>query len=79
FTWVFFLASKDETSGILKNFITEIENMVDKKVKIIRCDNGTEFKNRVMSEFCKPKGIEREFSVARTSQQMVLLRGEIEH
>ncbi|GJS35217.1 putative ribonuclease H-like domain-containing protein [Tanacetum coccineum] len=50
FTWVFFLASKDETSGILKNFITEIENLVDKKVKIIRCDNGTEFKNRVMNE-----------------------------
>ncbi|GJZ46829.1 putative ribonuclease H-like domain-containing protein, partial [Tanacetum coccineum] len=53
FTWVFFLASKDETSGILMNFITEIENLVDKKVKIIRCDNGTEFKNRVMSEFCE--------------------------
>ncbi|GJS90657.1 putative ribonuclease H-like domain-containing protein [Tanacetum coccineum] len=50
FTWVFFLASKDETSGILKNFITEIENLVDKKVKIIRCDNGTEFKNRVINE-----------------------------
>ncbi|GJV63186.1 ribonuclease H-like domain-containing protein, partial [Tanacetum coccineum] len=69
FTWVFFLASKDETSGILKNFITEIENLVDKKVKIIRCDNGTEFKNRVMSEFCEHKGIKREFSVARTPQQ----------
>ncbi|GJU77508.1 uncharacterized mitochondrial protein-like protein [Tanacetum coccineum] len=40
-----------ETSGILKNFITEIENLVDKKVKIIRCDNGTEFKNRIMSKF----------------------------
>ncbi|GJU59098.1 ribonuclease H-like domain-containing protein [Tanacetum coccineum] len=50
FTWVFFLASKDETSDILKSFITQIENLVDKKVKIIRCDNGTEFKNRVMSE-----------------------------
>ncbi|GJZ79470.1 ribonuclease H-like domain-containing protein [Tanacetum coccineum] len=69
FTLVFFLASKDETSGILKNFITEIENQVDKKVKIIRCDNGTEFKNRIMSEFCKQKGIKREFSVARTPQQ----------
>ncbi|GJX24637.1 putative ribonuclease H-like domain-containing protein, partial [Tanacetum coccineum] len=69
FTWVFFLATKDETSGILKSFITEIENLVDKKVKIIRCDNGTEFKNRVMSEFCKQKGIKREFSVARTPQQ----------
>ncbi|GJS08089.1 ribonuclease H-like domain-containing protein [Tanacetum coccineum] len=61
--------SKDETSGILKSFITQIENLVDKKVKIIRCDNGTEFKNRVMSEFCEKKGIKREFSVARTPQQ----------
>ncbi|GJT08082.1 zinc finger BED domain-containing protein RICESLEEPER 2-like protein [Tanacetum coccineum] len=66
---VFFLASKDETSGILKSFITQIENLVDKKVKIIRYDNGTEFKNRVMSKFCKKKGIKREFSVARTPQQ----------
>ncbi|GJV21047.1 putative ribonuclease H-like domain-containing protein [Tanacetum coccineum] len=46
-----------------------LENLVDKKVKIIRCDNGTEFKNKVMSEFCKKKGIKREFSVARTPQQ----------
>ncbi|GJZ32638.1 putative ribonuclease H-like domain-containing protein [Tanacetum coccineum] len=69
FTWVFFLATKDETSGILKSFITEVENLVDTKVKIIRCDNGTEFKNRVMSEFCEKKGIKKEFSVARTPQQ----------
>nr|GEX48662.1 hypothetical protein [Tanacetum cinerariifolium] len=55
FTWVFFLATKDETSRILKSFITEIENLVDKKVKIIRCDNGIEFKNRVMNEFYEEK------------------------
>ncbi|GJT81701.1 retrovirus-related pol polyprotein from transposon TNT 1-94 [Tanacetum coccineum] len=54
FTWVFFLASKDETSGILKSFITQIENLVDKKVKIIRCDNGTEFKNRNRVLVVKP-------------------------
>ncbi|GJQ90636.1 putative ribonuclease H-like domain-containing protein [Tanacetum coccineum] len=69
FTWVFFLASKDETSEILKNFIKEIENLVDKKVKIIRSDNGTEFKNKVMDDFCREKGIKREYSVARTPQQ----------
>ncbi|GJW81807.1 putative ribonuclease H-like domain-containing protein [Tanacetum coccineum] len=69
FNWVFFIETKGETSGILKRFITEIENLVDKKVKIIRCDNGTEFKNRVMSEFCEQKGIKREFSEARTPQQ----------
>ncbi|GJZ60544.1 putative ribonuclease H-like domain-containing protein [Tanacetum coccineum] len=69
FSWVFFLASKDETSGILKRFITEIENQLNHKVKVIRCDNGTEFKNREMNELCGLKGIKREFSVARTPQQ----------
>ncbi|GJZ77597.1 putative ribonuclease H-like domain-containing protein, partial [Tanacetum coccineum] len=33
------------------------------------CDNGTEFKNKVMNQFCEIKGIKREFSVARTPQQ----------
>nr|GEY07759.1 hypothetical protein [Tanacetum cinerariifolium] len=48
-------ATTNETSRILKRFITEIENLVDKKVKIIRCDNGTKFKNRVMNEFYEEK------------------------
>ncbi|GKA25200.1 putative ribonuclease H-like domain-containing protein [Tanacetum coccineum] len=69
FSWVFFLATKDETPEILKNFITGIENQSDHKVKTIRSDNGTEFKNRIMNEFCEMKGIRREFSVARTPQQ----------
>ncbi|GJW81714.1 ribonuclease H-like domain-containing protein [Tanacetum coccineum] len=69
FTWVFFLATKDETSGILKSFITGIENLVDHNVKVIRCDNGIEFKNREMNQFCEMKGILRQFSVARTPQQ----------
>ncbi|GJR19629.1 ribonuclease H-like domain-containing protein [Tanacetum coccineum] len=34
-----------------------------------RSDNGTEFKNRVMLEFCGEKGIKQEFSNARTPQQ----------
>ncbi|GJX96146.1 retrovirus-related pol polyprotein from transposon TNT 1-94 [Tanacetum coccineum] len=69
FTCVFFLATKDETSGILKSFITRIENLVDHKVKVIRCDNETEFKNRDMNQFCEMKGIMRQYSVARTPQQ----------
>ncbi|GJW47725.1 putative ribonuclease H-like domain-containing protein [Tanacetum coccineum] len=69
FTRVFFLTTKDETSEILKNFIKEVENLLDKKVKIIRSDNGTEFKNKVMDDFCREKGIKREYSVARTPQQ----------
>nr|GEW28272.1 putative ribonuclease H-like domain-containing protein [Tanacetum cinerariifolium] len=69
FSLVFFLATKDETSGILKAFIKGIENLIDQKVKIIRCDNGTEFKNKKMNQFYEMKGIRREFSVAMTPQQ----------
>nr|GEX81223.1 putative ribonuclease H-like domain-containing protein [Tanacetum cinerariifolium] len=69
FTWTFFLKTKDETSGILRNFITEIENLKELKVKIIKYDNGGEFKNKEMDDFCTRKGIKREFSNTRTPQQ----------
>nr|GFB36425.1 ribonuclease H-like domain-containing protein [Tanacetum cinerariifolium] len=43
--------------------------VADHKVKVIRCDNETEFKNREMNHFCEMKSILRQFSVARTPQQ----------
>nr|GEW04719.1 hypothetical protein [Tanacetum cinerariifolium] len=52
-----------------RNFITEIENMKDLKVKIIRCDNGGEFRNKEINDLCSRKRIKREFSNARTPQQ----------
>nr|GEW89699.1 hypothetical protein [Tanacetum cinerariifolium] len=61
FSWVFFLAKKDKTYGILKDFITGLENQLNHKVKIIRCDNGTEFKNYEMNQFYGIKRIKREF------------------
>ncbi|GJW46662.1 putative ribonuclease H-like domain-containing protein [Tanacetum coccineum] len=69
FSWVFFLATKDETSEILCKFIIGLENQLNHNVKIIRCDNGTEFKNHAMNQICAKKGIKKEFSVARTPQQ----------
>nr|GEV37284.1 putative ribonuclease H-like domain-containing protein [Tanacetum cinerariifolium] len=52
FTWMFFLATKDETSPILKTFITGLENQLSLNVKVIRSDNGTEFKNNDLNHFC---------------------------
>nr|GFB35769.1 hypothetical protein [Tanacetum cinerariifolium] len=59
----------DETASVLKTFIIGLENLLRLKVKIIRCDNGTEFKNIDLNQFCGLKGIKREFSVPRTPQQ----------
>ncbi|GJW55138.1 putative ribonuclease H-like domain-containing protein [Tanacetum coccineum] len=69
FSWVFFLRTKDETTSILKDFIRQIKNQLNQNVKTIRCDNGTEFKNRDIIKFYGSKGIKREYSNARTPQQ----------
>ncbi|KAJ9542204.1 LOW QUALITY PROTEIN: hypothetical protein OSB04_028710 [Centaurea solstitialis] len=69
FTWVFFLRTKDETSGLVKPFVIRVENKTNLKVKVIRSDNGTEFKNADLNSFCEEKGIERQYSTPRTPQQ----------
>nr|GEW23783.1 hypothetical protein [Tanacetum cinerariifolium] len=62
-------AHKVETYPILKDFINLVENKLNKKIKAIRCDNGTEFKNVHIIELCGSKGIKRESSNPRTLQQ----------
>nr|GEW88927.1 zinc finger, CCHC-type [Tanacetum cinerariifolium] len=56
FTWVFFLTTKDETTPILKTFLTGLENQLSLKVKVIRSDNRTEFKNSDLNKLCKVQG-----------------------
>nr|GFB28223.1 ribonuclease H-like domain-containing protein [Tanacetum cinerariifolium] len=59
----------DETSPILKTFLIGLENQFSLRVKVIKSDNGTEFKNSDLNQLCGLKGIKREFSVPRTPQQ----------
>ncbi|GJQ90156.1 putative ribonuclease H-like domain-containing protein [Tanacetum coccineum] len=46
---------KTKNKLVKGNLVRGIENLVDHKVKVIWCDNGTEFKNRVMNQFCEMK------------------------
>nr|GFA66318.1 ribonuclease H-like domain-containing protein [Tanacetum cinerariifolium] len=56
-------------NNMYHTFIVGLENLLSLKVKIIRCDNRTEFKNANLNQFCGLKGIKRKFSVPRTPQQ----------
>src|SRR5699024_9464475 len=69
FTWVFFLQDKSETQGTLKRFLRRAQNEFELKVKKIRSDNGTEFKNLQVEEFLEEEGIKHEFSAPYTPQQ----------
>jgi hypothetical protein len=69
FTWVFFLQDKSETQGTLKRFLKRAQNEFELKVKKIRSDNGSEFKNLQVEEYLEEEGIKHEFSAPYTPQQ----------
>jgi transposase InsO family protein len=66
---VFFLQDKSETQETLKRFLRRDQNEFDLKVKKIRSDNGSEFKNLQVEEYLEEEGIKHEFSAPYTPQQ----------
>jgi hypothetical protein len=62
FTWVFFVQDKSKTQSTLKRFLRRAQNEFELKVKKIRSDNGSEFKNLQVEEYLEEEGIKHEFS-----------------
>jgi hypothetical protein len=57
---VFFLQDKGETQEVLKKFLKRAQNEFDSKVKRIRSDNGTEFKNTQVEDYLNEESIKHE-------------------
>ena len=66
YTWVFFLHDKSHTCDFFKSFVKRAENEFEQELKKVRSDNGSEFKNTNVEEFCDEKGIKHEFSPTYT-------------
>jgi hypothetical protein len=69
FTWVFFLQEKSQTQETLKGFLRRAQNEFGLRIKKIRSDNGTEFKNSQIEGFLEEEGIKHEFSSPYIPQQ----------
>jgi hypothetical protein len=69
FTWVFFLQEKSQTQETLKGFLRQAQNEFGLRIKKIRSDNGTRFKNSQTEGFLEEEGIKHEFSSPYTPQQ----------
>jgi transposase InsO family protein len=54
---------------VLKKFLRRAQNEFDAKVKKIRSDNGTKFKNTQVEDFLDEEGIKHEFFSPYTPQQ----------
>jgi hypothetical protein len=64
-----FLQDKCNIQETLKRFLGRAQNEFELKVKKIRSDNGTEFKNLQVGEYLEDEGIKHEFSTPYTPQQ----------
>ncbi|GJR02888.1 retrovirus-related pol polyprotein from transposon TNT 1-94 [Tanacetum coccineum] len=62
YTWVYFLRKKSHAAEMIMSFIRMVENQNDVKVKQIRIDNGTKFKNFEFKSYCDEKGISQTLS-----------------
>ncbi|KAJ9544734.1 hypothetical protein OSB04_024441 [Centaurea solstitialis] len=63
FTWVEFFRKKSQVPMLLINLLKRLQ------VKVIRSDNGAEFKNSTTEEYLNSVGITHNFSAPRTPQQ----------
>jgi hypothetical protein len=69
FTWVYFLRVKSNVFETFKSFAILAQNQFDFDIKKVRSDNGSEFKNARIDEYCDDKGIKHEFSSKYTPEQ----------
>ncbi|GJW62608.1 retrovirus-related pol polyprotein from transposon TNT 1-94 [Tanacetum coccineum] len=69
FTWVKFLRSKDETPAVVIKFLKQIQVGLNKTVRFIRTDNGTEFVNKTLYDYYENVGIFHQKTVPRSPQQ----------
>lgn len=58
------LRTKSEATRWLKQVLTQWENQLSRKVKVLRSNGGGEFDNRAISQFCEEKGIRAQMTTA---------------
>ena len=69
FRTVYFLKHKSEAVDKLNIFLNLVENQFDRRVKVMKSDNGTEIKNARSRDIFEQLGIFHERSVSYTPQQ----------
>jgi transposase InsO family protein len=68
-TWVYLLKSKDEVFSKFKEFKALIENLSERKIKILRLDNGGEYTSKEFVNYYKDVGIKRDLTTTYNPQQ----------
>ena len=68
FWTIYLLRRKSKVQECLEKYINESEAHLNLKVSKIRCDNGGEYKNKTLTEWCQKRGIVLDFTIPYTPQ-----------
>jgi transposase InsO family protein len=62
-TCIYFLKTKDGVLARFQEFKAQVENLTERRIKVLRSDNGGEYISRDFSDFCIEAGIKREYTI----------------
>jgi transposase InsO family protein len=68
-TWIYFLRKKYEFFYRIKEFKALVENQTEKRIKVLRTNNGEKFCGNKFEELCKKCGIARQKTTPYTPRQ----------
>ncbi|KAM1386766.1 hypothetical protein ACFX2F_033190 [Malus domestica] len=63
------MKQKSEVFAKFKEWKTETENQIGRKIKCLISDNGGEYTSNEFTDYCKQEGIIRHFTVKKNPQQ----------
>lgn len=69
YSWIFFLRKKSEVEECFKRFVSMAKTQFGKTVKVLRSDQGGEYKSGSLESFCSQEGILQQYTTAYTPQQ----------
>ena len=69
FGYVYLLKHKSDGFEAFKEYKAEVENQLNRKIKILRTDRGGEYTSGILDDFCTEHGIVHHYTLPYTPQQ----------
>ncbi|KAK3880875.1 hypothetical protein Pcinc_014673 [Petrolisthes cinctipes] len=69
YVWVYILKGKHEVFAKFKEWKKCVENQMGRKIKILRTDNGGEYKSNDFEQYLIGEGIRHEYTIPKTPEQ----------
>ncbi|SGZ30866.1 BQ5605_C046g12249 [Microbotryum silenes-dioicae] len=73
--WAYAIDHKSDVFPTFQTWLADVELETNTRLRVLQTDNGGEYQSNAFTEFCKSKGIHRQYSIPYTPQQ----NGRAEH